>query len=659
MAPKSKEKPKTSTSSQPPPAIEDLFTALDRHIQRSEYEQAVKVADQVLSIAPADEDAIRCKVVALVKDDKIDDALSVVHSFHKLPIDLGFQKAYCLYRQNKLDEAFECLRGRERDSETLLLEAQILYRLGKTDACVDVYRKLQNSQIETAEVNFVASLVSAGKASQVKGALESWRIKPTSSFELAFNTACSLIENGNYADAEQLLLAAKSICPTGIFVLIVLDLTSCKDIPVVCNEILSYQVLGQTQESTSSYVDIIKRNLADESSLAVAVNNLIALKGSKDVSDGLRKLDRLKEKDSQNFQLSQTLDAKLSQKHKEAIYANRVLLLLHANKIDQARELCATLPGLFPESVNPALLQAAVLVRENKAAKAEELLGQFAEKFPEKSKLVLLARAQIAASASHPHVAAESLSKITDIQHFPATVATIVALKERAGDNDGAAAVLDSAINWWSNSMTENKKLGILMPQAASFKLRHGQEEEASRLYEEIVKKHKSTDALVGLVTTLARVNVEKAETYEKQLKPLPGLKAVDVDNLEKTSGAKPMEGAAAAASAMQEEVKKEKAKKKRKRKPKYPKGFDPANPGPPPDPERWLPRRERSSYRPKRKDKRAAQIRGSQGAVTKQEKQETAPSTSKSSQATTKSAAADPKTKPSSSKASKKKSRR
>ncbi|MGV7563493.1 hypothetical protein PJL08_29035, partial [Mycobacterium kansasii] len=66
----------------------------------------------------------------------------------------------------------------------------------------------------------------------------------------------------------------------------------------------------------------------------------------------------------------------------------------------------------------------------------------------------------------------------------------------------------------------------------------------------------------------------------------------------------------------------KEKSKKKRKRKPKYPKGFDPANPGPPPDPERWLPKRERSSYRPKRKDKRAAQVRGSQGAVAR-EKQE------------------------------------
>jgi signal recognition particle subunit SRP72 len=376
------------------------------------------------------------------------------------------------------------------------------------------------------------------------------------------------------------------------------------------------------------------------------------LKGFKDISDGLRKFDLLKDKDSQTFQLSQALDAKLSQKHKEAIYANRVLLLLHANKMDQARELCAALPGMFPESIIPTLLQAAVLVRENKAAKAEELLGQCAEKFPEKSKLVLLARAQIAASASHPHVAAESLSKIPDIQHLPATVATIVALKERAGDNDGAAAVLDSAIKWWSNSMTESSKLRVLMPEAAAFKLRHGQEEEASRLYEEIVKNHNSTDALVGLVTTLARVNVEKAESYEKQLKPLPGLKAVDVDKLEKTYGAKPIEGAAASSS--QEEVKKEKAKRKRKRKPKYPKGFDPANPGPPPDPERWLPRRERSSYKPKRKDKRAAQIRGSQGAVTK-DKQEAAPSTSKSNQvASSKGNAPAP-----SSKASKKKSRR
>jgi signal recognition particle subunit SRP72 len=45
MPPKSKDKPKPSPS-QPPPPIEDLFSNLNRHIEQSEFEKAVKVADQ-------------------------------------------------------------------------------------------------------------------------------------------------------------------------------------------------------------------------------------------------------------------------------------------------------------------------------------------------------------------------------------------------------------------------------------------------------------------------------------------------------------------------------------------------------------------------------------------------------------------------------------
>jgi len=293
---------------------------------------------------------------------------------------------------------------------------------------------------------------------------------------------------------------------------------------------------------------------------------------------------------------------------------------------------------MFTDSVMPVLLQAAILVRENKAGRAEEVLAQFAEKFPDKSKVVLVARAQIAAAAGHPHIAAESLVKIPDVQHMPATVATLVSLKERAGDIDGAVAVLDSAIKWWSNAMTEDNKLNVVMQEAASFKLRHGLEEDAARLYEELVKSQGNIEALVGLVTTVARVDVNKAEVYEKQLKPLPGLKGVDVDGLERTSGAKHVEGASdvGVTEAYEEGKSKAKGKKKRKRKPRYPKGFDPANPGPP-DPERWLPKRERSSYRPKRKDKRAAQVRGSQGAVVR-EKQESSTSGASSNTSNSKS---------------------
>ncbi|KAL3354185.1 hypothetical protein AABB24_018704 [Solanum stoloniferum] len=624
MAPKPKEKAKASAVAIPAISIEDLFTSLNRHIQRSEYEQAVKVSDQILAAAPGDEDAIRCKVVALVKADSIEEALvAIKDSRKKGSVDLSFFKAYCLYRQNKLEEALESLKGQEGSTESILLESQILYRLGKMGASVDIYQKLPKSTIDSLEINLVAGLVSAGRSSEVQGTLDSLRVKATSSFELAYNTACSLIEREKYKDAEQLLLSARRIGQEALMEEnLADDDVEIELAPIAVQIAYVQQILGNTQEAVASYTDLVKRNLADESSLAVAVNNLIALKGPKDVSDGLRKLDKLIEKSDgpEKFQLARGLDLKLSQKQREAIYTNRVLLLLHSNKMDQARELVSALPAMFPGSLMPVLLQAAVHVRENKAAKAEEILGQYADKFPDRSKVILLARAQVAAAAGHPQIAADSLEKIPDIQHKPATVATIVSLKERAGDTDGADAVFDSAIKWWSNAMTEDNKLNTIMQEAAAFKLRHGRKEEAARLYEQLVKSHGSIEALVGLIQTAAHGDIEKAEAYEKQLKPLPGLKAIDVDSLEKTSGAKHAEkGPNAGVTETYEAKSKDKAKKKRKRKPKYPKGFDPANPGPPPDPERWLPKRERSSYRPKRKDKRAAQVRGSQGAVAKE----------------------------------------
>ncbi|CAA0805781.1 SRP72 RNA-binding domain [Striga hermonthica] len=625
MAPKAKDKARPPAAAAAPAiAVEDLFTTLNRHIQRSEYDLAIKVSDQVISIAPGDEDAIRCKVVALIKNDSIDDALSAIETYSKKSsIDFSFFKAYCLYRKNKLDDALGSLKGQEGNSAAMYLESQILYRLGKMDACVDVYQKLQKSKVDSLEINYVAALVSAGRATEVQGIMDALRVKPTNSFELAYNVACSLLERNKYKDAEQLLLSARRI---GQETLMEENLAD-DDIEIELAPItvqLAYvqQVLGNTQEAFESYSSMIKKNLADESSVAVAISNLIALKGPKDVSDGLRKLDKLIEKGEGPlpFHLARGLDLKLSQKQREAIYANRLLLLLHSNKLDQARELALVLPAMFPNSITPLLLQAAVHVRENKANRAEEILGQNAAKFPEKSNTILLARAQIAAAAGHPQIAAESLLKIHDIQHKPTTVATVVSLKERAGDIDGADAVFESAIKWWSNAMTENNKRDVIVREAASFKLRHGKKEEAARLYEELVRSSNSIEALVGLIKTAAYTNVEKAESYEKQLKPLPGLKGIDVESLEKTSGAKHVDnGVSAGVGETYEPKAKEKNKKKRKRKPKYPKGFDPANPGPPPDPERWLPKRERSSYRPKRKDKRAAQVRGSQGAVAKE----------------------------------------
>ena len=48
-------------------------------------------------------------------------------------------------------------------------------------------------------------------------------------------------------------------------------------------------------------------------------------------------------------------------------------------------------------------------------------------------------------------------------------------------------------------------------------------------------------------------------------------------------------------------------AKRKRKRKTQLPKNFDPENPGPPPDPERWLPKWQRTEYKKKRRNRKVS----------------------------------------------------
>ncbi|KAF1867947.1 hypothetical protein Lal_00042414 [Lupinus albus] len=54
-----------------------------QHINASAFQNAVKLSDQILAISSSDEDAIRCKIVALIKDDRIDEALSAIRSSPK------------------------------------------------------------------------------------------------------------------------------------------------------------------------------------------------------------------------------------------------------------------------------------------------------------------------------------------------------------------------------------------------------------------------------------------------------------------------------------------------------------------------------------------------------------------------------------------------
>jgi signal recognition particle subunit SRP72 len=135
----------------------------------------------------------------------------------KLSIVIIIQ-AYCCYRQNKLQEALELLRGQEETSAVLQLESQIFYRLGRMNDCMSSYEKLQKFKIDSMDlkINIIAALVAAGRASEVQAAMKAHKVdlttralRDTRSFELAYNSACSLIENKKYSEAKEQLDLAK------------------------------------------------------------------------------------------------------------------------------------------------------------------------------------------------------------------------------------------------------------------------------------------------------------------------------------------------------------------------------------------------------------------------------------------------------------------
>ncbi|KAJ7549177.1 hypothetical protein O6H91_07G043800 [Diphasiastrum complanatum] len=645
MAPKVRAKPLPQQQlgvGQPPLAavapvassMDDLFASLARNVKSNNHKQIVKVADQILAVAPQDIEALQCKVVALIQVGNISEALTTIDSVSKEVVDHRFHKAYCLYRQNKLGEALSTLMGLERSSNVLQLEAQILYRKGDLDACIASYEKLlQKFKIDSDEVktNVLAAYIAGGRSSEVLALMDAMNVSPKSSFDLAYNVACVLLDKEDYTKAEELLLLARRV---GQEILIEEDYNEeeLEDELAPISAQLAYvqQAQGRLTESMEGYSKLLKRNPADAPSVAVALSNLAAARGSKEVSDSLKRFDKVLELKGggRRLQFVEGLEQKLSAKQKEAIIYNYFLLLLHSNRLNQAREVVPALLETFPESDMPALLHASLLLKEGKLHKAEDILGQFTEKHPGSSRKALLLRAQAAASAGHLLRAADDINQIDDLRFKPAVLATVVALKEQGGDISGAEAVFDAAIEYWDSHMGEDKDtLELLIKEAAAFKLKHQKLQASAELFKHLSKSSSSevrAGALIGLVCSTAVTDVGIAEMYEQQLPPLPGLSGVDAAALEQSfsasSSSVKREQTGELASLQQKSVDvhadKRKNKRKRKRKPRYPKNFDPANPGPPPDPERWLPKRERSTFRPKKKDKRAAQVRGSQGSV-------------------------------------------
>uniref|UniRef100_A0A8C0FRE2 Signal recognition particle subunit SRP72 n=1 Tax=Bubo bubo TaxID=30461 RepID=A0A8C0FRE2_BUBBB len=520
-------------------------------------EREERVGELILQISKDDVTALQCKVVCLIQNGSFKEALGVINTHTKVLTSdiIAFEKAYCEYRLNRIENALKTIQSASQQTDKLKeLYGQVLYRLERYDDCLAAYRDLiRNSQDEYEEERKTnLSAVVAAQSTWEKVMPEDLGLREAT-YELCYNSACALIGQGRLNEAMKKLQKAEELC---------------------------------------------RQSLSEDS--------------DQNVFDSKKKV---------KLTNAEGVEHKLSKKQLQAIEFNKALLAMYTNQADQCRKLSASLQSQSPEHLLPVLIQAAQLCREKQHAKAVGLLQDFADQHPANAAEIKLTMAQLKiAQGIHVTKACMILRSIEELQHKPGMVSALVTMYSHEEDIDSAIEVFTQAIQWYQQFQPKSPVHLSLIREAANFKLKHGRKKEAISDLEELWKQNpKDVHTLAQLISAYSLVDPEKAKVLSKHLPSSDTMSLkVDVDALENSHGAtyvRKKAGKLTGDNQQKEPGQGDVKKKKKKKKGKLPKNYDPKVT---PDPERWLPMRERSYYRGRKKGKKKDQVgKGTQGSTT------------------------------------------
>ncbi|XP_039555814.1 signal recognition particle subunit SRP72 isoform X2 [Passer montanus] len=598
-------------------AAAGLWSEVNRCGQNGDFARALKSVNKILQINKDDVTALQCKVVCLIQNGNFKEALGVINTHTKVLTSdvIAFEKAYCEYRLNRIESALKTIQSASQQTDKLKeLYGQVLYRLERYDDCLAAYRDLiRNSQDEYEEERKTnLSAVVAAQSTWEKVVPEDLGLREAT-YELCYNSACALIGQGKLNEAMKKLQKAEELCRQSLSE--DSDVTE-EDIEAelaIIHGQMAYimQLQGRTEDALQLYNQIIKLKPTDVGLLAVIANNIITINKDQNVFDSKKKV---------KLTNAEGVEHKLSKKQLQAIEFNKALLAMYTNQADQCRKLSASLQSQSPEHLLPVLIQAAQLCREKQHAKAVGLLQDFADQHPANAAEIKLTMAQLKIAQGSVTKACMILRSIEELQHKPGMVSALVTMYSHEEDIDSAIEVFTQAIQWYQQHQPKSPVHLSLIREAANFKLKHGRKKEAISDLEELWKQNpKDVHTLAQLISAYSLVDPEKAKILSKHLPSSDTMSLkVDVDALENSHGAtyvRKKAGKLTGDNQQKEQGQGEVKKKKKKKKGKLPKNYDPKVT---PDPERWLPMRERSYYRGRKKGKKKDQVgKGTQGSTT------------------------------------------
>ncbi|KDR23740.1 signal recognition particle subunit SRP72 [Zootermopsis nevadensis] len=594
-----------------------LYVELNRFAQNGEYERALKTANKILQQFPGEEKAFHCKVVCFIQLSRFQDGLKAILNQPKFSQELVFEKAYCQYRLNQPHDALKTLNAATSLSSQLKeLKAQILYRLERYEECSDTYRDIIKNTTDDYEDERETNLAAVMANLCMEGSNRDVQLREHS-YELSYNSACQLVGRQQYADAEKKLKVSEKLCRESLED----DGTGEEEIEGELGIIkvqLAYclQMLGREKEAQSIYTAALKQKPDDIGLVAIASNNMVVINKDQNVFDSKKKM--------KNATLD-GLEHKLTSRQRKNIALNHCLLALYTNQGELCQQSCEKLVASYPDMrAEVALIRATQFAKDGKTKEAAAILDKEAKQDQEKKLELKLAAVQLLLAEGDRKEACQILQNLGEATFKPGIVSALVTLYLAEGSRDGASKVLKDAVDWYRKNKVSTGDLGTLWRQAADFHLRGGEPDVAAKSLEELLRINPSDKkTLAQLVVAYSQFDPSKAQTLSKQLPQLDFTQSTDVDALEtsnwmmgtkviKRTVAKVEPSPGSKPGTPGNELIQKKAK--RKRKGKLPKNYD-SNVTP--DPERWLPKHERTGYR-KKKDRRNKDIgKGTQGAAT------------------------------------------
>ncbi|CAI2346996.1 unnamed protein product [Caenorhabditis sp. 36 PRJEB53466] len=576
------------------------LTDIARSDTSGDYQKALQSANKLIRKFPKETIAFKCKLVALIQLSQYADALELIKKTpaHQMG-PVGFEKAYIAYRQGDLDEALKHLNTCEKDDiKAMELKAQVCYKQEHFQEAYDIYlhllKNFSDDSDELRRANFLA-VQARLEAQGTKQQLEDTE----DSYSQLYNRACVEIEAERLPQALASLEKALVACRKALT-------DEDREEDEIEEELDSIRVqkayvlqrMGKKREALEIYQKVQAANHPDESVKATITNNIPA--ASTDFS-----LTESRKKFKAALQVDQS---KLTRRQRRTLMLNNALVLLLSNQREPCKRALEELAAKFGPSKDVSLIEATLLVKLGDTDAALKVLaGDDLEQSVARLHVLLNANRlpdAVAAIRGLPHKNAPAISSLL--------ASALLASDSR----DEAVKELSAAL---SAKNLKKESLKSILEALVEAETGRGNEAEATRHLEKIAEKFpEDVQNQCRLVAAYSKSDPKKAEALSNKLFPESMEVDVNVDELEDSDwilyGEKYRQKKEAKSPATDDEqiITRKLKNTKRKRKVRLPKNY---NPSVAPDPERWLPRQERSTYKRKRKNREREIGRGTQGS--------------------------------------------